>query len=45
MTTQHWSELITRPKKKNSVRGGHVITVKMPPRIARHSEKGDDHFH
>jgi hypothetical protein len=41
MTTQHWSELITRPKKK-SVRRGHVIIEIMPPTIARHSEKEDD---
>jgi hypothetical protein len=33
------------PAKKISVRGGHVIIVMMPPRIARHSEKGDDHAH
>jgi hypothetical protein len=32
-------------KKKKSVRGGHVIIEIMPPTIARHSEKGDDHSH
>lgn len=33
------------PTKKNSVRGGHVIIEIMPPTIARHSEKEDDHSH